>query len=265
MKGSLVTAMMLAGALGAGGAAAYFANSYIDTTVNSRRAELTAQYEPLRVVVANADLRPGTLLSGQTVAIREVPRAFLHSEAVLADNWNSAAGRVLARTVRSGEPVLESHLTSGAGAGFSSQLAEGMRALTFPVDDEASISGMLAPGDHIDIFFTTLSGNESVTLPLLLDIPVIATGIRTVTNAAWLDDKREARHYNTVTVSVTPQNAAKITLAQDAGKITIALRQPADAKPIQIARVTKTTLLNGNGITKAMVRRPRVEIILGGT
>lgn len=269
MKGSLVTALMVAGALGSGGAAAYFANRYIDTTVNSRRAELTAQYEPVRVVVANADLRPGASLSGQTAAIREVPRAFLHSEAVLADHWDSAAGRVLAHAVRSGEPVLESHLARGTGAGFSSQLAEGMRALTFPVDDEASISGMLAPGDHIDILFTTLSGNEggneSVTLPLLLDIPVIATGIRTVTNAAWLDDKRPAGQYNTITVSVTPQDAAKITLAQDAGKITIALRQPADAKPIQIARVTKTTLLNGSSITKAMVRRPRVEIILGGT
>lgn len=264
MKGSLVTGLMVIGALGSGGAAAWFANGYIDAAVNDRRAELDAQYEPVRVVVANADLRPGAFLSGQTVALREVPRAFLHSEAVLADNWSSVAGRVLAHAVRSGEPVLESHLARDVAAGFSSQLAHGMRALTFPVDDEASISGMLAPGDHIDIFFTTMSGNESVTLPLLLNIPVIATGIRTVTNAAYLDDKRQPGHYNTITVSVTPQNAAKITLAQDAGKITITLRQPADDQPIHIARITKKTLLNGNRIARATPRRPRVEIILGG-
>lgn len=269
MKGSLVTAAMVFGALASGAAAAYFADGYIDTTVNSRRAELTAQYEPVRVIVANADLRPGTLLSGQTVAIREVPRAFLHSEAVLADNWNSVAGRVLARAIRSGEPVLESHLARDIGAGFSSQLAPGMRALTFPVDNEASISGMLAPGDHIDIFFTTMSGNESVTLPLLLDIPVIATGVRTLANAAWLDDKHRSGSYqpdsyNTLTVSVTPDDAAKITLAQDAGKITITLRQPADKRLIHIDRVTKNTLLHGNHTPGPTMHRARVEIILGG-
>jgi pilus assembly protein CpaB len=265
MKGAWITALMVAGALGTGGAAAYFADGYIERTVHARQAELDARYEAVRVVVASTDLRPGTFLSGQTVAVREIPRNFLHSDAVLADHWSEVAGRVLAYPVRSGEPVLESHLARDAAAGFSSQLAEGMRALTFPVDDEASIAGMLAPGDRIDILFTTLNGNESVTLPLLLDVPVIATGVRTVTNAAYLEDRGNARQYNTVTVSVTPENAAKITLAQDAGKITVALRQPQDNQPIQIARITKRTLLNTERIAKLGTPRPRVEIILGGT
>ncbi|HEY5806471.1 MAG TPA: Flp pilus assembly protein CpaB [Povalibacter sp.] len=265
MKGGWITALMMTGALGTGGAAAYFADGYIERTVTAKQAELDSRYEPVRVVVANSDLRPGTFLSGRTVAIREIPRSFLHADAVLADNWTAATGRVLAHAVRSGEPVLLSHLAQDAGAGFSSQLAEGMRALTFPVDDEASISGMLAPGDRIDILFTTLSGNESVTLPLLLDVPVIATGVRTVTNAAYVDEKTAHRQYNTVTVSVTPDNAARITLAQDAGKITVALRQPQDNQPIQIARVTKRTLLNGERLAKVSSPRPRIEIILGGS
>lgn len=264
MKGGVITALMVAGALGAGAAAAYFANGYIEHTMRARQAELDSRYQAVRVVVANADLRPGTFLSAQTVAVREVPRNFLHSDAVLADNWKNVAGRVLAYPIRSGEPVLQSHLARDIGAGFSSQLSEGMRALTFPVDDEASIAGMLAPGDRIDILFTTLSNNENVTLPLLLDVPVIATGIRTVTNAAYLDDKAPSRQYNTITVSVTPANAAKITLAQDAGKITVALRQPQDEQPIQIARVTKRTLLNGEPKPGPSKPHRRVEIILGG-
>ena len=263
MKGMMVTVLMVTGALGAGTAAAYFANDYIDRTVEQRRAEIDAQYTPSKVVVASADLRPGTFLSGDTVAVREVPRAFLHSDAVLADDWTAVAGRVLSHGVRSGEPVLRSHLAQEAGAGFSSQLDEGMRALTFPVDDESSIAGMLAPGDHIDIFFTTNNNNESVTVPLLTNVPVIATGVRTVTNASYVDERR-ASEYTTVTVSVLPENAAKITHAQDAGKITITLRQPKDAAPIDVSRVTKTTLLNGNRVAK-FVPRARVEIILGGS
>jgi pilus assembly protein CpaB len=264
MKGRFVTVAMVAGALAAGTGAAYFTNGYITKTIDARRAELDGQYQALRVVVASADLRPGTLLSGQTVALREVPRAFLHSEAILADQWSSVAGRVLAHGIKSGEPVLSSHLAQDATAGFSAQLVPGMRALTFPVDDEASISGMLAPGDRIDLFFTTTTSNESVTLPLLLDVPVVATGIRTTSNASYLSDRQQNGQYNTVTVSVTPEDAARITLAQDAGKITVTLRQPQDDKPIQIERVTKNTLLNGNRIAKAGIRRARVEIILGG-
>lgn len=264
MKGSVITALMITGALGASGAAAYLTDNYIDRTIDSRRRALDSEYQPVRVVVASSDLRPGIFLSAQTVAIREVPRAFLHSEAVLAESWSAVAGRVLAHPVKSGEPVLLSHMAQDVGAGFSSQLAAGMRALTFPVDEQASISGMLAPGDHIDVFFTTLSGNESVTLPLLLDVPVIATGIRTATNAAYVDEKRPGAQYNTVTVSVTPDDAAKITLAQDAGKITITLRQPDDDHIVRIGRVTKQSLLQPDRIVKAVARRARVEIILGG-
>jgi len=262
MKGTLITVLMVAGALGAGSSAAYFANDYIDRSVEKRRAEIDSQYAPAKVVVASADLRPGTFLSGNTVAIREVPRAFLHSDAVLADEWTGVAGRVLSHVVRSGEPVLQSHLAQDVGAGFSSQLHEGMRALTFPVDDESSIAGMLAPNDRIDIFFTTSANNESVTLPLLTNVPVIATGVRTSTNAAYIDERRGSE-YTTVTVSVSPEDVAKIAHAQDAGKITITLRQPQDEAPIALTRVTKATLLNGNRIATTRPRA-RVEIILGG-
>jgi pilus assembly protein CpaB len=264
MKGTWITVLMIGGALGAGGAAAYFANGYINKTVSTRRAQLDSQYEPTRIVVANSDLRVGTFLSAQNVAVRDVPKAFLSSEAVAADRWGTISGRVLAHPIRSGEPILLSHLAQELNAGFSAQLAEGMRALTFPVDEQSSISGMLAPGDRIDLFFTTTSGNETVTLPLLTNVPVIATGVRTTSNESMIRDKHDVGSYRTVTVSVTPQDASKITLAQDAGKVTITLRQPQDDHPIQLARMTKSILLNGNPIAKAAVTRRRVEVIIGG-
>jgi len=262
MKGSMVTVLMLGGALIASGGAAYFANRYIETRLSVRIAQIDAEYTPVNVVVARSNLRAGTVLSTDSGALRQVPRAFLHSDAIAADEWNDVSGRVLAQPVKSGETVLRSHLAADPGAGFSSQLTAGKRALTFPVDDEASISGMLAPGDRIDIFFTTSTGNESLTQPMLSNIPVIATGARTAINSAYFADQRSGR-FNTVTVSVSPVEAAKITLAQDAGRITIALRQPNDDAPIQVARVTKQTLLNGERVVKGKIRS-RVEIIMGG-
>lgn len=264
MKDMLTTALMIGGALAAGGGAAYFAHGYISKEVRAEREQLQAQYKLVNVVVANGNLAPGAVLSGQTVALREVPKTFLHSEAVLSERWNEIAGRVLARAVHSGETILRSHLAQGVGAGFSAQLPEGMRALTFPVDEEASISGMLAPGDRIDILFTTTAGNESVTVPLLFAVPVIATGLRTQANENSLPDKLQSGMFRTITVSVTPADAAKITLAQDAGRITVALRQPQDQAPIRIDRITKALLLKADQAASTAQPRQRIQVILGG-
>ncbi|HLS81833.1 MAG TPA: Flp pilus assembly protein CpaB [Steroidobacter sp.] len=265
MKSNVATALLMGGALLAAGAAAYLSDTYVRKSVEAHRAELNAQYTPVSVVVASTDLRPGALLSSQTAALREAPKAFLHSDAVTADEWNSVAGRVLVRPIRSGEPLLMSHLAQHAGAGFSSHLPPGERALTLPVDEESSISGMLAPGDRIDILFTASSRNEPVTAPLLLDVAVIATGMRTWMNDVLLQDKDRSSHYRTVTLSVTPQDAARITLAQEAGKLTFVLRRSQDRTPTRLAQVTRSTLLTGARATPRLAARSRVEIILGGT
>lgn len=263
MKGIVTTALMVGGALAAGGGAAYFAKGYIAGEIRSEREQLQAQYKLVSVVVAKADLPAGAVLSAQTVALREIPKTFLHTEAVDAERWSDVAGRVLSRAVGSGEAILSSHLAQGAGAGFSAQLPEGMRALTFPVNEEASIAGMLEPGDRIDILFTTTATNESVTVPLLLSVPVIATGLRTQANANSLPDKLQGP-FRTITVSVTPSDAARITLAQEAGRITVALRQPQDQAPTRIARITKNALLKADEPAATPRSRVRVQIILGG-
>jgi pilus assembly protein CpaB len=263
MKGIVTTILMIGGALAAGAGAAYFAKGYIANEVRSEREQLQAQYKLISVVVAKTDLAPGTVLSSRTVALREVPKTFLHTEAVGAERWSDVAGRVLSRAVRGGETVLSSHLAQGAGAGFSAQLPAGMRALTFPVNEEASIAGMLAPGDRIDILFTTTAANESITVPLLFSVPVVATGLRTQANENSLPDKLQGP-FRTITVSVTPADAAKITLAQEAGRITVALRQPQDQSLTRIARITKNTLLKGDEPSSMSRPRPRIQIILGG-
>jgi pilus assembly protein CpaB len=264
MKGIWITTLMLGGALAAGGGAAYFVKGYISSEVQAERAQLQKQYRLINVVVAKADLSPGSMLSGQTVAVREVPNTFLHADAVRSEQWGEIAGRVLSRALRSGETILTSHLAQGAGAGFSAQLPEGMRALTFPVDEEASIAGMLAPGDRIDLLFTTAAANDSVTLPLLFSVPVIATGLRTQANEHSLPDRLQSGPFRTITVSVSPADAAKITLAQEAGRITVALRQPNDQAVTRIAHVTKTSLLRGDTPIASLQPRRRVQVILGG-
>lgn len=264
MKGIWTTALMIGGALAAGGGAAYLAKGYITREMQAEREQLHRQYQLVNVVVAKANLASGAALSSQTVALREVPKTFLHADAVRSEQWGDIAGRVLSRAVRGGETILNSHLAQGVGAGFSAQLPEGMRALTFPVDEEASIAGMLAPGDHIDLLFTTAAANDSITVPLLFAVPVLATGLRTQSNENALSERLQSAPFRTITVAVTPADAAKITLAQEAGRVSVALRQPNDQSAVRIARVTKSGLLRGTEPPVASRPRMRVQVILGG-
>lgn len=264
MKGIWITTLMVGGALAAGGGAAYFAKGYINHEMQAEREQLHRQYQLVNVVVAKADLAAGAMLSSQTVALREVPQTFLHADAVRSERWGEIAGRVLSRAVRSGETILNSHLAHGVGAGFSAQLPDGMRALTFPVDEEAAISGMLAPGDRIDLLFTTAAANDSVTVPLLSAVPVIATGVRTQANTNSLPERLQSAPFRNITVAVTPTDAARITLAQEAGRITVALRQPNDQALTHIARVTKSSLLRPDAPAGSSRPRTRVQVILGG-
>lgn len=264
MKGIWITTLMIGGALAAGGGAAYFAKGYIASQMRAEREQLHRQYQLVNVVVAKANLPAGAVLSSQTVALRDVPRTFLHADAVSAAQWSEVSGRVLSRAVRAGETILNAHLAQGIGAGFSAQLPEGMRALTFPVDEEAAIAGMLAPGDRIDLLFTTAAANDSVTVPLLFAVPVIATGLRTQSNENALPERLQSTLFRTITVAVTPVDAAKITLAQEAGRISVALRQPNDQAITHIARITKSSLLTGDVPLGTSRRRARVQVILGG-
>src|SRR5687768_11733569 len=103
MNGKLMTVMLSAGALVAAGGAAYLANNYIEGTIAARQAELARSYEPILIIVASQDLGPGAFLSAKAVSVREIPRAFVSSDAALADEWSDLKGRVLTYPVKSGE------------------------------------------------------------------------------------------------------------------------------------------------------------------
>jgi len=262
MNGKTITIVMIAVALLAAGAAAYFANGYIQRAVAAQAAEIKKDYEPVRVVVANADLPPGTVLNAQTVSVREYPKTYVSPSAILADNWGAFRGRVLSTPVGGGEAILQAHLATEIGAGFSNQLPPGQRALTFPVNDESSIAQLLQPGDRIDLLFTTTSGNESVTVPLLYGVQVIATGVKTLTNEQQVGDQVRQSGYTTVTVAVSPEDAAKITLAQQSGKVTVTLRQRKDEEHVKLARINKATLLSQERVVTHGYGP--VQIIIGG-
>lgn len=220
-NGLVLGAALLIGVLAALGARHY---------LNSQMAAMQVRepVDTVQVIVAKADLTRGTRLSTDNLAVRAIPRSYAHSVALTPEQYEHVAGQVLAYPVKSGEMILWGLLEGKRVPTFSARVETGRRAMTVPVDEISSISGLLEPGDFIDLMLTFDREGRKVTLPLLQNVQVMATGQRAV------DDPRsgERRHYSTVTLDTTPEQAQRVIVAREAGKITALLRNPQDRAPL---------------------------------
>jgi len=258
MKSGLPTLLLFVGAILAGALAVFFANKYITSQVDAKRAELERQYEKVVVVVPKQDLRPGTRLSTALVASRPVPKAFVHADAIRSENFELINNTTLIFPVNKGEPILSTHISNRSGSSLSKLIDDGKRALTFPVDIEASMTGMLKPNDRIDLIMTISDGSAKKTMPLLSNVDVLATGER----VDELSQVSDVGRFQTITLLVASEEAAKIIHAQDVSDLSVLLRSPTDKANAFNKAVTKDTLL-GKVKRKAVRRSRGIEVIKG--
>jgi len=144
--------------------------------------------------------------------------------------------RTALRTMEKDEAVLAAKVTApGEDAGVASRLADGMRAFALKVDVTSGVSGFLAPGDRIDIYWTgrTDSGGErrDVTKLIQTNVHIIAVDQR-----ADLD-RTGPSVARTITIEGTPEEVARLNLAQLSGRLTLALVGHGDttvAAPVEV-------------------------------
>jgi pilus assembly protein CpaB len=250
------------------GAVAYVAaRHYLASEERAAEARVAERHQKRAVLVARTDLSAGTVLDAGVLAARQIPVRYVAGSAALPDDVARVEGQRLLHDVRSGEPILWPSLAGGEDTTLSAGLERGRRALTFPVDEVNALSGMLTPGDVIDLLYTApgTAGVPAVR-PLLQRVTVLATGRSTGRGDA--DDGApgtSSADFATITLDLTPDQAQLVVLAQRAGELTAVLRHPADAA------VPPGRTVDANALTERTVRRmaagPRdyVDVITGGT
>jgi pilus assembly protein CpaB len=151
------------------------------------------------------------------------------------------------------EPVTESRLApEGTAAGLSAVIPEGYRAMTVKVDDAAGISGFIQPGALVDVVVVIDpregSGmQDPISKIVLQNIKVLANG----QNIDKPKDEREANSVKAVTLQVTPEQAEKLALASNEGKLQLVMRNQIDQGDEQTPGVNKRGLLTGERATQA--------------
>lgn len=194
------------------------------------------------VVVAKADLPFGTPLTPDQLQVVAWPRAslpdgvFASPDEIFKDAKRPTDRIVTVSMVR-GEPVLRSKVSGfGTRPTLSARVPDGMRAVSIHIDDVSGVAGFILPGDHVDVMLTRRVNNALTTEVMMQSITVL--GIDQL--ADQKADKPVVGH--TATVEVTPEQAEKLTLAQQAGTLSLTLRNQDTLDQVPIARVAESDL-----------------------
>lgn len=261
-------ALLFAGALACGAVAVVAGKGYVAQQLEAERARLTPKSpRTIDVVVARRDVAKGELIDSDSMALRAIPQEFASSSAIRPDQFERFLGLRLAAPLRGGEQLVAAAIMGGESVTFSHRVKHGIRALTIAVDEINSISGMLQPGDRIDLLFSARPpGDGSArtqapesTVPLFQGLLVLATGRQV---RAGVDERGAQRSFSTVTVEVDPEHAQRLVVAQRAGKLTAVLRNPDDPQRMARKAMDVRQLLEQPPI--AVTPRSAPQMIIGG-
>jgi pilus assembly protein CpaB len=199
------------------------------------------QKEKMAAVVAvSRDLPAGVRLTKGDlrkvdIAEKDIPKMSLNDAGMALD-------RVLLYPVNANEPLTSNKLSSLTGIdGLASTIQNGKRALSVQINDISGVAGLIQPRAHVDVLFTRPgSMTEALTSTILEDVVVLSVGRTTEAQSLSSTDSKGGTSSpspmaspggninRAVTLLVTPEQARKLELAKNQGKISLALRNPLD-------------------------------------
>ena len=199
------------------------------------------------VVVAKQEIQLGEKITADRLALAPIPNGSL-PEGVFR-KMDEVVGRVAITPIGVRETITNMKLApAGTGAGLSAVIPEGYRAMTVKVDDVVGVSGFIMPGSFVDVVAIIVpiaqQGVEAqgpISKIVLQNIKVLASGPKLDSP----ENQREPTAVKAVTLQVTPEQAEKLVLAANEGKLQLVMRNYGDQEDTQTKGANKRTLLSG--------------------
>jgi len=198
---------------------------------NSSQAKTAeAKHETVPVVVAAVQIPRGHMVQAEDLKICRWPKE-APMEGALAE-VEEAVDRAALVPVIPGEPVLNAKLASkDAGRGLAPLIPKGMRAYTIQTSRVASnVAGFILPGNRVDVLLNLKGARDDKTgggstTTLLQSVEILAVDQQLDAPA---ENKVDPDKLGSVTLLVTPKQAALLDLGQNMGRLTLSLRNPED-------------------------------------
>ena len=232
----------------------------------------------IKVVVAATDLDLGTEIGPNDVKTIDWPENAAPANAIR--ETSEVIGRGLILPVIQNEPILPMKLSSKeAGAGLPPMIPPGLRAVSVRVNEVIGVAGYVLPGTRVDVVATVSPTDmraDMTSKVILTNVQVLAAGTKIERDT----EKNKPMPVSVVTLLVDPDEAERLTLASNEGKIQLALRNPLDkttatthgvrpamllglAIPIRQASATHSRAASIAPPAPRLPENPTVEVIRG--
>jgi pilus assembly protein CpaB len=111
---------------------------------------------------------------------------------------------------------------------IASVLDPDKRAISIKVDPESGVSGLIWPGDFVDVVLTQAndkadSGHRSLSETVLQNVRIIAID-QEIAEGAPSDNAAAGKATQTVSLEVTPEEVKRIAVAKELGRLSLAIR-----------------------------------------
>ena len=201
-----------------------------------RRVEAAGQIDKIAVVVAKNDLYMGMPITEADLDVMKVLPGTVPVDLVY-NKLEDLVGQTPRERIYAGEFIRFERLArQDAGVGLNAIISPGKRAMTIETDAESSLSGLLQPGNWVDVLVTIRPDDKAlgakwVTETILQDVKVLAVGDSLSPRAEDPADKKKktrGRNRPAVTLEVTPAEAQSLALAVSKGDLHLVLRSDVD-------------------------------------
>ncbi len=192
----------------------------------------------IEIVVAAVDIQLGQPVLQDWLTTAEVPQSYVEERHIPARDMRDLIGLPLAQSVRAGEAILRTDLStlSDARRTLSGSIPAGLRAVTIAARPTSTFGGLLRPGDRVDV--TLQVGRREFretwrSVMVLENVLVLAVGqqfeVRDA-EAARQTGTPAFRMATNVTLQVSPEQAGLLSVARQAqgGEMVLLLRNPND-------------------------------------
>jgi pilus assembly protein CpaB len=237
-----------------GGIAAILARNWLASHAQSAQANLGT------IVVAAKPLGFGARLTAENLKeIRWDTGALPEGAFVTKQDVLKGGQRMVLAAIVRNEPILRGKITApGQRATLSSMLDPGRRAVTVRVDDVRGVAGFIQPGDRVDVvLIRTEAGSR--TNASYADIILQSAKVLAIDQIAG-ERTEQPTVAKAVTLEVSPEDAQKILLATNIGRLSLILRQPAESSTSPLQPVTERDLGTGRASPQPKVSTPVVNV-----
>ncbi len=203
--------------------------------ITTRPATVAVAPTVSMVVLATSQaIQGGSLLTAENLQPREIAASDMSKELNLdtIDVRRGLMGAMVKRNLAAGEPIRSDDLMRPSDHGFmAAALSPGMRAVSINLDAASGASGLIGPGDRVDLILTQMNNDPGTPIGRRVSAHTVLSNVRVVAiDSQMISAPNRNSNANldgqnrTVTLEVDEEQAQRVSVGMRLGKLSVSVR-----------------------------------------